>query len=210
MKELLLIRHGQTDWNTQGRVQGGGDLNNIGIAQSNLLATVLQNSQASTIYTSPSKRTHQTAMIIAAALSLEVNTTPLLKDIDYGVWSGALLADLIKDDPDLFEQWEKDPSSVTFPEGESLLDLRTRISVFMDEITEKHSSDTVVVVTHESPIISMLAVALDIPDSSHRNFHADNASLTVLQFKNTHYILSTFNDTSHLDVIDEPINAHGI
>ena len=210
MKELLLIRHGQTDWNTQGRVQGGGDLNNIGIAQSNLLATVLQTSQASTIYTSPSKRTHQTAVIIATALSLEVNTTPLLKDIDYGVWSGALLADLIKDDPDLFEQWEKDPSSVTFPEGESLLDLRTRISVFMDEITEKHSSDTVVVVTHESPIISMLAVALDIPDSSHRNFHADNASLTVLQFKNTHYILSTFNDTSHLDVIDEPINAHGI
>ena len=210
MKELLLIRHGQTDWNTQGRVQGGGDLNNIGIAQSNLLATVLQNSQASTIYTSPSKRTHQTAVIIATALSLEVNTTPLLKDIDYGVWSGALLADLIKDDPDLFEQWEKDPSSVTFPEGESLLDLRTRISVFMDEITEKHSSDTVVVVTHESPIISMLAVALDIPDSSHRNFHADNASLTVLQFKNTHYILSTFNDTSHLDVIDEPMNIHGI
>ena len=210
MKELLLIRHGQTDWNTQGRVQGGGDLNNTGIAQSNLLATVLQDSQASTIYTSPSKRTHQTAMIIATALSLEVNTTPLLKDIDYGVWSGALLADLIKDDPDLFEQWEKDPSSVTFPEGESLLDLRTRISVFMDEITEKHSSDTVVVVTNESPIISMLAVALDIPDSSHRNFHADNASLTVLQFKNTHYILSTFNDTSHLDVIDEPINAHGI
>ena len=210
MKELLLIRHGQTDWNTQGRVQGGGDLNNIGITQSNLLATVLQDSQASTIYTSPSKRTHQTAVIIATALSLEVNTTPLLKDIDYGVWSGALLADLIKDDPDLFEQWEKDPSSVTFPEGESLLDLRTRISVFMDEITEKHSSDTVVVVTHESPIISMLAVALDIPDSSHRNFHADNASLTVLQFKNTHYILSTFNDTSHLDVIDEPINAHGI
>ena len=210
MKELLLIRHGQTDWNTQGRVQGGGDLNNTGIAQSNLLATVLQNSQASTIYTSPSKRTHQTAVIIATALSLEVNTTPLLKDIDYGVWSGALLADLIKDDPDLFEQWEKDPSSVRFPEGESLLDLRTRISVFMDEITEKHSSDTVVVVTHESPIISMLAVALDIPDSSHRNFHADNASLTVLQFKNTHYILSTFNDTSHLDVIDEPINAHGI
>ena len=149
-------------------------------------------------------------MIIATALSLEVNTTPLLKDIDYGVWSGALLADLIKDDPDLFEQWEKDPSSVRFPEGESLLDLRTRISVFMDEITEKHSSDTVVVVTHESPIISMLAIALDIPDSSHRNFHADNASLTVLQFKNTHYILSTFNDTSHLDVIDEPINAHGI
>ena len=210
MKELLLIRHGQTDWNTQGRVQGGGDLNNIGIAQSNLLATVLQNSQASTIYTSPSKRTHQTAVIIATALSLEVNTTPLLKDIDYGVWSGALLADLIKDDPDLFEQWEKDPSSVRFPEGESLLDLRTRISVFMDEITEKHSSDTVVVVTHESPIISMLAVALDIPDSSHRNFHADNASLTVLQFKNTHYILSTFNDTSHLDVIDEPMNIHGI
>ena len=210
MKELLLIRHGQTDWNTQGRVQGGGDLNNIGITQSNLLATVLQDSQASTIYTSPSKRTHQTAVIIATALSLEVNTTPLLKDIDYGVWSGALLADLIKDDPDLFEQWEKDPSSVTFPEGESLLDLRTRISVFMDEITEKHSSDTVVVVTHESPIISMLAVALDIPDSSHRNFHADNASLTVLQFKNTHYILSTFNDTSHLDVIDEPINIHGI
>ena len=210
MKELLLIRHGQTDWNTQGRVQGGGDLNNIGIAQSNLLATVLQDSQASTIYTSPSKRTHQTAVIIATALSLEVNTTPLLKDIDYGVWSGALLADLIKDDPDLFEQWEKDPSSVRFPEGESLLDLRTRISVFMDEITEKHSSDTVVVVTHESPIISMLAVALDIPDSSHRKFHADNASLTVLQFKNTHYILSTFNDTSHLDVIDEPINAHGI
>ena len=210
MKELLLIRHGQTDWNTQGRVQGGGDLNNIGIAQSNLLATVLQNSQASTIYTSPSKRTHQTAVIIATALSLEVNTTPLLKDIDYGVWSGALLADLIKDDPDLFEQWEKDPSSVTFPEGESLLDLRTRISVFMDEITEKHSSETVVVVTHESPIISMVAIALDIPDSSHRKFHADNASLTVLQFKNTHYILSTFNDTSHLDVIDEPINAHGI
>ena len=210
MKELLLIRHGQTDWNTQGRVQGGGDLNNIGIAQSNLLATVLQNSQASTIYTSPSKRTHQTAVIIATALSLEVNTTPLLKDIDYGVWSGALLADLIKDDPDLFEQWEKDPSSVRFPEGESLLDLRTRISVFMDEITEKHSSDTVVVVTHESPIISMLAVALDIPDSSHRNFHADNASLTVLQFKNTHYILSTFNDTSHLDVIDEPMNTYGI
>jgi broad specificity phosphatase PhoE len=206
MKELLLIRHGQTNWNTQGRVQGGGDLNEVGITQSNALAAVLEKFHATAIYTSPSRRAHQTATIIATALSLPVYTTSLLKDLDYGVWSGALLADLIKNDPDLFERWEKDPSSVTFPEGGSLLDLRRRISTFMDEITEKHPYETVVLVTHESPIISMVAIALEIPDSSHRNFHADNASLTILESKNEHYILSTFNDTSHLNGIDEPLN----
>jgi len=79
----------------------------------------------------------------------------------------------------------------------------------MDEITEKHPHETVIVVTHESPIISMIAIALEIPDSSHRNFHADNASLTVLEFNNRHYILSNFNDTSHLYGKDEPLNIHG-
>ena len=199
MQKLILIRHGQTDWNTEGRVQGGGKLNEVGISQCHALAIELQSSQLSVVYTSPSQRAHETASIIATNLSRPIYTTPLLKDLDYGIWSGALLEHLMSDDPELFERWQKHPERVTFPEGESLSDLRLRVSTFLNCVTKKHPKENLAIVTHESPIISMVAIALEIPDSSHRCFHADNASLTVLELENKKYILSAFNNTSHLD-----------
>lgn len=201
MQKLILIRHGQTDWNTEGRVQGGGKLNEVGMSQCHALATELQSYELSAVYSSPSQRAYETASIIATNLSQPIYTTPLLKDLDYGIWSGALLEHLINDDPELFERWQKSPESVTFPKGESLTDLRLRVSTVLKRVQTNHPSENIAIVTHESPIISMVAIALEIPDSRHRSFHADNASLTVLELENKKYILSAFNKTSHLDEI---------
>ena len=200
MPRLILVRHGQSEWNTQQRVQGGGHLTPLGRAQIAALAERLRPEPIAALYSSPTLRTRQTARLLAAAHDgLRIRQRRALLDMDYGEYAGALIAEVREKAPELFRRWREVPETVHFPGGESLAGLRRRVERFLAEVSARHSDETVLVVTHDSPIRTMVCIALGLDDSSHRQFVAQVGSMTVVEVSASAARLLAFNSTFHLE-----------
>lgn len=154
MTRLLVVRHGETAWNVEGRYQGQADppLNDRGTAQAEEAAARLENAGVDAIYTSPLKRAAQTAEAIARRLSLPVRTDPRLMEIHQGRWQEQLVTDIQMQYPELLAQWRADPWSTSPPDGETLQAVRQRVTAAVADIVARHPDETVVVVTHRIPI----------------------------------------------------------
>ncbi|MBI2872390.1 MAG: histidine phosphatase family protein [Chloroflexi bacterium] len=202
MVRLLLVRHGQTEWNVQGRTQGGGQLTPKGRRDVEALALRLQRERVAAIYASPSARTRKTAEVLAQALNVEVNIREGLLDLDYGQWSGSTFEAARESAPDLFRQWEEAPHTVRFPGGESLSDLRQRVMAVIQEVLERHPEETVAIVTHDSPIRTVVCSVLGLDDSHHQQVETEPGSLTVAQVGQGNQVLVALNDGCHLEVAD--------
>ncbi|MQF86474.1 MAG: histidine phosphatase family protein [SAR202 cluster bacterium] len=201
---LILIRHGQTAWNAQGRVQGGGSLDALGKEQAQKLAARLVTEPISHIYSSPALRAKQTARATANVLGLNIHQSSLLKDLDYGRFAGAFIQDVQKEAPGLFEQWRDSPETVTFENGENLGNLRRRINKFIANINKFHPGGTILAATHDSPIRIAASIALGLPDSEHKQDYlkAPLASVTSILIKADSAVLEIFRDTAHLQGIN--------
>ena len=202
---LILVRHGQTAWNAEGRVQGGGSLDRIGCIQASALAQRLVNEPITQVYASPALRAKQTARYTAGLLGIRVRQSSLLKDLDYGRFAGAFIEDVQKAAPGLFEQWRDAPETVTFENGENLANLRLRMNKFIRKIKQSHQGETVLAATHDSPIRIAASIALGLPDSEHKQDYlkAPLASMTILNISSDSIVLEAFRDISHLENTDE-------
>lgn len=151
---LILIRHGETEWNVIGRYQGQADppLNSRGLAQARALADELQNVGLEVLYTSPLRRAQQTAQILAERLGLPLHTEPRLVEIHQGDWQERLRSEIEALYPDLFQRWETEPWEVTPPGGESLVQVQARVYAAVEEILARHRNQCVGLVTHRIPI----------------------------------------------------------
>ena len=200
MLRLILVRHGRTSWNVQGRVQGGGGLDEAGRAQVAALTERLAAEPISAVYASPAWRARQTAQPIADALGLRVRRRRLLRDLDYGRYAGALVADVMREDPDLFHRWRTEPHTVTFDGGENLAALRGRIERFIRDVAAAYPDGTVVVATHDSPVRMAVTIAHGLPDSVHREewIKTTYASVTELQVDDGAVRVARHNDAAHL------------
>ena len=149
---------------------------------------------------SPAWRARQTAQPLADALGLPVRRCRLLRDLDYGRYAGAFVADVVKEDPDLFERWRTEPHTVTFDGGENLAALRGRIERFIRDMAQAHPEGTVFAATHDSPVRMAVSIAHGLPDSSHREewIKTSYASLTVLDVEDGAVRLASHNDVAHL------------
>ncbi len=154
MTRLVLIRHGETDWNVEGRYQGQADppLNGRGVAQAHRLAEALRGVGLEVLYTSPLRRARQTAEVVAEALGLPLYEEPRLMEIHQGDWQGRLRAEIAARYPELFRRWLEEPWSVTPPGGESLAQVQARVYAALDEIIARHPGGCVGLVTHRIPI----------------------------------------------------------
>jgi broad specificity phosphatase PhoE len=154
MARLIIIRHGETEWNVMGRYQGQADppLNAKGIEQSYQLAEQLKDMELDILYTSPLKRAAQTAQIVAEKLHLPLFTEPRLMEIHQGDWQTCLRAEINQQYPDLFRRWESEPWEVSPPNGETLAQVQERVITALEEITSKHPNQCVGIVTHRIPI----------------------------------------------------------
>ncbi len=154
MTRLVLVRHGETDWNVEGRYQGQADppLNARGIEQATSVAQRLKDVGIEVIYASPLKRAWQTAEIIAQVLDVPLYPEPRLMEINQGEWEGRLVTDIAREYPDLFQRWETSPWDVTLPGGENLAQVQHRVYQAVDEIVARHPHQTVALVTHRLPI----------------------------------------------------------
>lgn len=204
MPRLLFVRHGRTTWNAEGRVQGGGDLDSVGLAQAVALSARLRDEPLTAAYASPFPRTRQTANIAAGPHGISVGLLPLLRDLDYGHLSGALLSEVRGEDPELWDRWRDAPHTVHFDGGECLADLRARIQRAMAIISERHPDGSVLCVTHDSPIRIVVSLALGLDDSHHTDADLVTplASLTVVEVDAHGVRLEIRQDAAHLEGID--------
>ena len=201
---LIFVRHGRTPWNVQGRVQGGGALDEVGRAQAAALAERLSTESLAAIYASPALRARQTAQAVARRHAMSVQQRSLLRDLDYGRYAGALLADVEKERPELVKQWRDHPHTVHFDGGEELADLRARVQRFIREVAQRHPERTVLAATHDSPVRVAASLALDLDDSEHNrdDLRTKLASITILEVNGAGITMPVHNDASHLEGID--------
>ena len=200
MLRLLLVRHARTTWNAEGRVQGGGALDELGRSQAAALGYRLRGESIEAIYASNTLRARQTAMAVARIHGMKIRERQLLRDLDYGRLAGAFLADFERESPGLIEQWRDHPETVHFEGGESLADLRHRISKFMIDLSVVHPTGTVLAATHDSPVRVAASLALGLDDSQHnrKELVTANASLNVFEIEGSTITLRVHNDVDHL------------
>lgn len=200
--KLLLIRHGQTIWNTQLRAQGHTDieLDDIGRRQADRLAQRLSRVQIDAVYASPLSRSMDTARAIAEPLGLAAISHPLLMERNFGIWEGEPFRMLLEKYPDQVRQWEKDPVQYTPPQAEPLRDVMDRCLRFLSELTQTYSEDqTVLVIGHSIPLRLMISHLIGLPPQRIHSLRLDNAAYTELRLGKNYPILTVLNDTSHLE-----------
>ncbi len=196
--QLILIRHGETLWNKEGRVQGTSDveLNAAGKKQAELLALSLKDHPLEAIHASPLKRARQTAEIINEFHHLDIQTHWDLMEMDQGDFEGFSFKELMINEKEFLQKWISDPVSVKMPNGESLSELQKRAWSAMEEIISK--SQNALIVSHNFTIAAIICRLRNISLSDFRSACVDTASKTIIQFANNEASIDLLNDRSHL------------
>ncbi len=197
---FILVRHGQTHWNKQRRIQGGGadiDLDATGRHQAAQVAQALGNHTLEAIYSSPMKRARNTARAIARHHGLPVEIDPDLREADMGDLDGLTINEPSKQFGDFWQQWRADIASAQFPGGESMQSLRHRVEGAFQRIRERHPKGTVVVVGHTFALGTALVGALGLDLSYFRRFRLETGSITALDLEDGGATLVSLNDTCH-------------
>ncbi|MEE8470427.1 MAG: histidine phosphatase family protein [Dehalococcoidia bacterium] len=200
LTRFILVRHGETEWNREERFRGRADLplNSTGVRQAEAAALNLRDRDVAAIYSSPLKRSAETAGILSGKLSLPVEIAEGLVDIDFGRWQGLSAGEASGQDSELYARWLESPHEVRFPGGESLEDVRKRVVTAVDEAAVKHSKQTVVLVSHKVVCQVLLCAMLGIDNSHFWQVRQDVCAINIFEIRNGFPIVSLVNDTCHL------------
>ncbi|WP_409437235.1 bifunctional RNase H/acid phosphatase [Mycobacterium sp. SMC-14] len=181
---LLLLRHGQTELSVHRRYSGRGNppLTDTGRRQADAAARYLaQHGGIAAVVSSPLQRCRDTAEAAARLLRLDVTVDEDLTETDFGAWEGLTFAQAAERDPDLHRRWLKDTSTQP-PGGESFDAVQQRVMAARDRIVADHGGTTVLVVSHVTPIKTVLRLALDAGPAILYRLHLDLASLSIAEF----------------------------
>jgi len=198
---LLLLRHGQTELSVQRRYSGRGnpELTEVGRSQAADAARYLaQKGGIAAVISSPLHRAHATATAAADALGLSVVIDENLTETDFGEWEGLTFPEAAKSHPDVHGRWLRD-TSLAAPGGESFDEVGQRVHRARDRIVAEYPGATVLVVSHVTPIKTLLRLALDAGPSILYRMHLDLASLSIAEFyPDNGASVRLVNDTSYL------------
>ena len=198
---IFLVRHGQTESNITGYFMGWSDedMSDSGYAQAQKLASRLAHLPIASIYTSPLKRAHNTALIVAKAHNVKPKISDNLIEIQVGDWQGLHRDEISQRWPELWQQSRTDPSEISLPNGESFQQVTDRaIRAFELAIAENEDKHALMV-THDVVIRVLVAHVLGTSNSIYRHFEVANASLSIIRVADGTARLITLNDTSHLE-----------
>jgi len=176
MTRLILIRHGETQWNVDGRYQGQADppLNEKGLEQARALLEKLEPLSLELLFTSPLKRAAQTAEVAAEVLKIPLFYDARLMEIHQGDWQTRLRSEIEALYPELFRRWESEPWQVTPPGGEHLSDVQVRVDDFLEEILSKQTGACIGIVTHRIPIALIKLRFQNLDPDIVRSLHLPN------------------------------------
>ena len=197
---FYIVRHGQTNWNILGRTQGHGnsDLTKKGLEQAKELADAIVDYPIDYIYSSDLGRAVQTAQIVANKLNLDVNKTPALREMGFGIWEGLLIEEIKRDHLDTYKTWRNEPHLVNIEGGENLHIIKERTDKFIEELNKKYDNKHIVLVSHSVTVRAML---LSFLGSSMQNIYRikqDNTALNIVECRDYGPVVIKMNDTSHI------------
>jgi alpha-ribazole phosphatase len=180
---LFLARHGETDWNRDGRWQGQTDtpLNARGREQARALAERLGEEPISAVYASDLARAAETAEIVARRLGAPVSTDSRLRELHFGSWEGLTTMEIEERFPDEVARWRADDGSGAFAGGESYVEMGRRVVEALADIAAAHPSDAVLVILHGGPIRGLLAHANGVTYGEQRRLRAQVANCDVIR-----------------------------
>ena len=196
----MLLRHGQTPMSVQQRYAGRSDppLTEAGVQQAAAAAKRLASAGFGVIVTSPLLRTVQTAQAVAAVTGAAVVTDDGFRETDFGAWEGLTFAEVRERWPAELSAWLADPE-IAPPGGESFTDVSARVTAALDRLLAARAGQTVLIVSHVTPIKTLVAAALLAPPAALYRMHLDVAALSEIDwYADGPAVLRSFNDTSHL------------
>ncbi|WP_016906708.1 bifunctional RNase H/acid phosphatase [Streptomyces xiaopingdaonensis] len=201
---FVLLRHGETLLTPQKRFSGSGgtdpELSEAGRAQARAAADALAaRGTVEAVVTSPLLRCRETAEVVAARLGLEVRTEEGLRETDFGAWEGLTFREVRERHPADLDAWLASPEAQPTGGGESFADVGRRTAVARDELLARYRGRTVLLVTHVTPIKTLVRLALGAPPESLFRMELSAASLSaVAYYADGNASVRLFNDTGHL------------
>lgn len=200
MLYLYFIRHAQTEWNAQNKVQGrnNSNLTTKGIADAKKLSERLKGMEWTAVYTSPSKRALETLEIIFSKASL-IREDERLVEMDLGDLEGMTMDEIKVKDAEQFHYYWKQPSKYCYKKGEKFSDVKERVEQFLNEISQKYERGNVLIMTHGVVIkmVQLLAQQLDM-DELWKTVYIDGTSVTKVKVENQQMGIQYEGDLSHL------------
>ena len=199
---LYLVRHGETESNRLGLALGRSDvpLNEQGVLQAERLAGALGGQPLTAVYSSPLRRTLETARAVVARHDLEVTVEERLIEMDIGELDGLTFAEVRERHPGLLEEWMSGPGpKMPMPGGERLVDVQERAWWAITEMADRHGDEAVAAVTHNFVILSLLTKVLGMELSQFRRVRHAVAAISVVDIAPGRTLLVRMNDTCHLD-----------
>ena len=205
VKQIVLLRHGVTDWNCQSRYQGRSDvsLNEDGRRQAAACRDVVQGWNPQLIFTSPLSRATETAVLASGRSVGDMTVCPELCEISFGKWETCTRDEIASSWADAYASWGEDPDSVTPPDGESFLSVRERAAGVLRRAAQSEEA-RILIVSHGGTLRALLAEALGAPSRATWRFCLNNCSLTGLEYWNGQFWLSFSNDCRHLSFCSRP------
>lgn len=198
---LLIVRHGESEWNRAHRYQGQQDsaLSELGQQQAELLSARLRDEPLAAIYTSRLQRAAETARAIATHHpALTVQQDEALLEIHHGEWEGLLSSEVETRFATGLAEWRRYPTRSQMPGGESFSNILKRVLDFRDRLLAQHAGQTVLVSTHDVVVKILVADALGM-DMDRMNFvWISNASITTIDYSGDLPFLRSLSDACHL------------
>jgi 2,3-bisphosphoglycerate-dependent phosphoglycerate mutase len=200
MTQLLLIRHGETDWNLSQRFQGHLDvpLNHRGLSQAQCLAERLADEKIDAFYSSDLQRARQTAQPSAVRLGLELATSPALREQAFGILEGLSAAEIVERHPLEWANWLKFDPDFAPSGGESTRLFHSRVLTEVTAIAERHAGATVAIVTHGGVLDMIWRTVCAVPLEGRRTCAIPNAGLNRLRLRQGGLEIIEWADEAHL------------
>jgi broad specificity phosphatase PhoE len=195
--EVILVRHGATDWNIAGRCQGSSDreLSETGVRQAQALAERLSAEKISAVYSSALLRAWNTAQVISRPHGLAVRIDHDVRELDHGALEGLTFEEIKQQYPDFIQRWRTEPADLQIPGGERLSEVQQRALTALERIAAAHQdSERVVVVSHNFPILGIICHLTGTHLNSYRAFRVEPCGHTRLLRNSRSWRVTHIND----------------
>ena len=199
--DLILARHGETDYNREGRLMNGSagpPLNATGRAQASALASALEAELPFHLYTSPARRARETAGVISKTLGVPFTVVAGLAETDVGALEGLTDREMCQQYPEFVREWERDAATARSPGGETIQELQNRAWRAVQQLSNAHAGETVVAVSHCFTISTVVAKVLEMPLRHFRRVRLDLGAMVRIELSPDHSEIISTNETWHL------------
>jgi len=201
MATVILVRHGETEWNRREIFRGRADveLNQRGREQAKALGVALEGRSLDAVYSSPLSRAVETAEAIAEPHGMAVEIEDGFVDFDYGIWQGLAHDEVRQRYPGVYQDWIDRPHTVRMDDGESLRMVRRRAMQALMNVVDRHRDETVVIVAHRVVNKVVLCAVLELDNSHFWRIRQDTCALNVFEWSDGRFVIRLLNDTCHLE-----------